>query len=318
MTLTNEQKEKLSLIAKDSVLFDEKLSSYSSIRIGGIADAIVTPKSTDILKEVMQFAVDEGLLYVFLGGGCKTLVRDGGFRGIIIRLKEGFNNIEISHESDDIVYLQVGAGFNTAGLVQFASDHGFSGVECLAGVPGTVGGNIVTNAGTSEGCVGDIIEEIKIIDRAGRELTVKRKALEFSYRSLKLTRSTAIVSATLKLKRDQEAKVRESVDKLLERRKTTQPWGALTLGCVFKNIIKTSGKIKKVTSAGQVIDELGLKGVRVGRARISDKHANFIVNEGGATARDFEILVGMIKERVKEKYGMTLESEVKIIGEDNT
>lgn len=307
MTFSNAQKEKLLEISQGEVLFDEPMAAYSTMKIGGPADALIRPRDTQKLKEVMGYAISNEMPYMFWGAGSDILVRDKGMRGLIIQLSQGFNDLTISGENADEIFVAAGAGLQTAALVRFTSDNGLKGTEWLAGIPGTIGGNVLTNAGTPEGSIADVIEEIGIVDRGLKELTVKRKALEFSYRSLKLPRSTAVVRAVLKLKRDDASQVKERINQIMVKRKTTQPYDAPTLGCIFKN--------PKEGRAGILIDEAGLKGVRVGKARVSELHANFIVNEDGAAARDVEILIGLIRERVKQKFGVVLETEIRIIGE---
>jgi len=312
MTLTGQQKSELVAIALEGVRFDEPMTSHTTIGIGGPSDVLVRPRDTEMLKAIMHWAVEREVPYLFLGKGSDTLIRDKGVRAIVIQPAEGFARLERAYENQDDVFISAETGVSTATLVHFAFEQGLSGVEGLAGIPGTVGGNVITNAGTTLGWIADVIEEITIVDRQLRELSIKRKALEFSYRRLKMPRSTAIIKALLKLRRDDPAKIKEKIDASLEKRKTTQPVGHSTLGCVFRNPQKEG---KKFPAAGELIEEAGLKGVRVGKARVSEVHANFIINEGGATARDVEVLMGLIKEHVKEKFGVLLEPEIHIVGE---
>lgn len=315
MTLSGVQKERLLEITEGGAKFDEPLSAYSAIKIGGPAYAVVSPRDVGMLKDIILWSTGEGLSYMSLGNGSNTLIRDGGFKGLVINFRKTFSEIQTVGETGEDLSLSVGAGLNTATLVQFAAENGFSGVEGLAGIPGTIGGNIITNAGTFLGCIADVVDEITVVDRSVKEFSIKRKGLQFSYRSLKMPRSTAVVGALLKLKKGDPGTIKNLIEESLERRKKTQPWGALTLGSIFKNPSGAKSNEEGGRKAGSLIEEAGLKGVRVGDARISDKHANFIVNEGGASARDIEILIALIKERVKEKFGVVLETEIKIVGE---
>jgi UDP-N-acetylmuramate dehydrogenase len=312
MTLTGSQKNELVAIALDGVRFDEPMAHHTTIGIGGTSDALVRPRDTQMLKAVMNWAVEQDVPYLFLGKGSDTLIRDKGVRAIVIHPAEGFARIERAYENQDHVFVAAEAGVSTTALVHFTSEQGLSGIEGLAGIPGTVGGNVITNAGTSLGWIADVIEEITVVDRQLRELTIKRKALEFSYRRLKIPKSTAIVRTLLRLHPTDQSEIKQKIEASLEKRKNTQPVGHPTLGCVFKNPYKEG---KKFPTAGELIEEAGLKGVRVGKARVSEVHANFIVNEGGSTARDVEVLMGLIKEHVKEKFGVLLEPEIHIIGE---
>lgn len=327
MRLTDVQKSEILEIARDAVRFDETLAGYSTMKIGGPADVFVTPRDVGMLKSLMKWVADNDITYMFLGGGSDTLFRDGGVRGFVIRLKEGFERLDVSHESGEEVFVFAGAGVSTGALVRFAREKGLKGCEGLAGIPGTVGGNVMTNAGTSVGWISDIVEEIKVVDRQPRELTMKKKALEFSYRRLRLPRSTAVTGALLKLKRDDPQLIEQRANELLEKRRTTQPHGQPTLGCVFKNPgagtrnpepgtrSPVPGSRSRIVSAGALIDEAGLKGVRVGKARVSEVHANFIINEGGASSKDVEVLIGLVREHIREKFGIILEPEIHIAGE---
>ncbi len=312
MVLTDIEKSELLEIARDAVRFDEMLSNHSTMKVGGPADIFVSPLDMETLKNIMGWATDREISYMFLGAGSDTLIRDGGFKGLVIHLEKGWEEMAISHESAENIFVSAGAGVSTGALVRFAKENGLKGVEGLAGIPGSVGGNVMTNAGTSLGWISEIIEEITVVDRQRRELTMKRKALEFSYRRLKLPRSTAVVKALLKLGRDEPAAIKARMTELLEKRRATQPHGQPTLGCVFKNPQKDAGS---KMSAGALIEEAGLKGVRVGRARVSEVHGNFIINEGGATAKDIEVLMGLVKERIKEKFSLVLEAEIHVVGE---
>lgn len=316
MTLTRPQKEKLLELTVGEVLFDEPLASHSTIRIGGPGDALIRPRDTDSLKKIVSFAVTEEIPYMFLGAGSNTLIRDKGIRGIIINFAEGFRQLEIMQETPEEIVILAGAGLHTGNLVKFASENGLAGVEGLTGIPGVVGGNVLTNAGTAWGCMSDIIDEITVIDRGLKQLSIKRKALEFSYRNLKLPRSTAVINAVLKLKRDEKGVIAGRINEIWEKRRATQPYNFPTLGCVFKNPSDSKEqKGGRQDSAGAMIEDAGLKGVRVGKARVSEMHANFIVNEGGATARDVEVLIGLVKEQVRQKFGVSLDTEIKITGE---
>jgi UDP-N-acetylmuramate dehydrogenase len=318
MTLTALQKERLLVLTNGEVLFDEPLASHSTIRIGGPGDALIRPRDSDSLKKIIGFAVEEGVPYTFIGAGSNTLIRDKGVRGIIINFADGFNQLDVIRETPEEIVVLAGAGLHTGSLVKFASDNGLAGAEGLTGIPGVIGGNIITNAGTAWGCMADVVEEITVVDRQLKQLSITRKALEFSYRSLRIARSTAVISASLKLKRSDKNAVAGRINEIMEKRRSTQPYNFPTLGCVFKNPADTSRLAahgSRVDSAGALIDDAGLKGVRVGRARVSELHANFIVNEGGATARDVEVLIGLVKEQVRQKFSISLETEIKIIGE---
>ena len=307
--LTREQKEGFfGLPLKIPIKFDEPLSRYTTIGIGGPAESFAIVDSVDELKIVLGFVSEQMIDFHVLGGGSNTLIKDGGLRGLIIKLGDGFDTIVVDRTIDNDVYVSVGSATPTQRLVKWAADEGFSGLEFLAGVWGTVGGNLVGNAGTNTGSIGDVVEELTLVSREQRELTMKKQALKFEYRNLKITRTATIVKTLFKLTRSTPSDVHSKVATLMEKRRATQPVGVRSLGCTFKN----PGK----TSAGVLIEDALLKGVRVGGARVSTVHANFIVNEGNATARDFTVLMNLVRERVKESSGVVLETEIEIIGEE--
>lgn len=293
---------------KIPVKFDESLSRYTTIGIGGPAESFVVVDSVDELKTVLDFTSEQMIDFRILGGGSNTLVKDGGLRGLLIKLGDGFDTIVVERAIDDDVYVSVGSATSTRRLVKWAADEGLSGLEILAGVWGSVGGNLISNAGTGEGSIGSVVEELTLVSREKRELTMKKQALKFEYRSLKIPRTATIVRTLLKLTRSTPSYVHSKVATLIEKRRATQPMGVKSLGCIFKNPPKTS--------AGILIEDAGLKGVRVGGARVSSVHANFIVNEGNSTARDVIVLMNLVRERVKESSGIVLETEIEIIGEE--
>lgn len=295
------------LFSEGRVLFDEPMSKHSTMGVGGPAEAYVVVNDEEELKSVISFADENGIDYHFWGAGSNVLVRDGGLRGIVIRLGIGFESIKIDRDSPEGVYVYVGSAVPTPRFVNWCSENGISGIEWLAGMPSTVGGNVAMNAGMSETSMSDVVEEVTIVNRECKILSIRKKALRFEYRKLKIPRTAVISRSLLKLKRDNPAGVVTRAQKFFEKRRGSQPQGVKSLGCIFKN----SGK----TSAGMLIDEAGLKGVRVGGARISDMHANFIFNENAATAKDVLVLMSLIRDRVKQYSGIVLENEIIIVGD---
>lgn len=193
-------------------------------------------------------------------------------------------------------------------LLSWAADQGLSGLEGLEGVPGTVGGAVAMNAGTPHGSIGDAVVSVMLLEK-GRVIERAAKTLEFSYRKAKLPRATTVLSVRLKLAPKDPTAIRAKLQELRAYRQSRQPLQQPSMGSIFKNPDKTN-------TAGKLIEEAGLKEVRVGKAQVSGMHANWIVNLGGATAKDVEILIKLIRDTVKEKTGFVLEPEVKIVGED--
>lgn len=307
MSFSQTQRAELKNLFGIEVAFDIPLSEQTSIRIGGPADALIWPQDENQLVQALRFAREKGLDHFILGKGSNTLVRDGGFRGIVINLAKGFREFKKSKENGESVWIMAQAGVPTQQLVRWGAMEGLSGLERLAGVPGTVGGNIYMNAGTYLGEIGELVEEVKWCDRQGVAKRWGKEKLKFEYRSSNLPSSCVVLEGVLKLRKGNPETIEKKVREVFEKRGLAQPIDTPNLGSVFKN----PGKKK----AWELIEEAGCKGVRVGGARIADKHANFIINEGKATAKDVEVLIRMVKDRVKQTCGETLETEVKIVGE---
>ena len=301
-------KEKLRSELKGELLFDEPLSKYTTVKIGGPAEALFYPLDLEDLARAVRFCKGQDLAYCVIGNGSNLLVRDGGIRGLVIKLNRCLNQFQVEKEEGGAVFLGVDSGYSLPKLVEYAKQQGLSGIESLFGVPGTVGGAILMNAGTREGEIGDSIEELTVMESSGLQKIYPKGRLNFEYRDLKIPRSEIALRVRLRLKKMKPEKVAEKVEFFQKRRHETQPLDQPNMGSVFKNPPKHF--------AAQMIEELGLKGVRVGGARLSEKHSNWIVNEGGATAKDVLALIGLIRDKVKESMGLRLETEVKVVGED--
>ncbi len=324
---------------------DEPLSRHTSFRIGGPADALVSPKDLEDLRGIVRRALREGVP-LFVLGGSNVLVRDGGIRGIVLRLSR-LNRITLldagaplrergsatggvgaparcfvgpslrsgrpgnrsSSEAPphQMTCIDAEAGVPLPSLAHWAMEHGLAGLEFASGIPATLGGAIVMNAGTREGEVGPLLDEVRLIERDGTLERRERERLEFSYRRSAFPEGSIVVGAVLRLTPGRRDEIAARMKELVRRRKATQPLSVPNAGCVFKNPEKES--------AGSVIDRLGLKGRRVGDAEVSTRHANFIVNRGKATAREVLELIRVIRETAA-RTGVTLEMEVRVVGED--
>jgi UDP-N-acetylmuramate dehydrogenase len=270
-------------------LRDEPLGPRTTFKIGGAADALVRPADETELADALGAARECDIPWRLLGAGANLLVGDAGVRGAVFSL--GRLNRRTG--------LHVQAGCSLPQLVKETVDEGLAGLECLAGVPATVGGAIAMNAGGRHGDISRSIRYIDVLTPDGKLKRLPRAEIPFRYRSWGLAGHVA-VAAAFDLTPDPQARAR--YDEILADKKATQPLGSPNAGCVFKN---PAGN-----SAGRLIDQAGLKGARVGRAHVSRKHANFIVNEGGATARDVHGLIDTIRGRVRDRFGVELELEV--------
>lgn len=289
-------------VVRGRVAYGEPLSRHTSLRIGGPADAFVVPADLEDLRALLCFAHAAGIPTLVLGGGSNTLVRDGGFRGIAVALGSAFAQLQVYGTS-----VRAGAAVRVSRLLAFACRLGLTGVECLTGIPGTVGGAIRGNAGTSAGCVGDRLAEVGLVLPDGTVARLPKAELRIAYRHAALPPGAVITEATIGLEPGDAAAIRRAVSKLLVARNQSQPVESRSAGCMFKN--------PPGDSAGRLVDVAGLKGLRAGDAVVSSKHANFIINVGRASAADVLGLVNVIRARVRERHGIELELEVNVVGE---
>jgi UDP-N-acetylmuramate dehydrogenase len=302
----------LQTFLEGSVYFNEPMSRHTSFRVGGPADAFAIPQDLNTLKNLIRGLGQRKLRFLIIGHGTNLLVKDTGFRGIIIVLKKALNQI-MMHSDDGSVNAMAGAPLSR--LCRFAIKNGLAGVNFALGIPGTVGGGIVANAGTWLGNVGKVLKEVKVMLPDGEIKTIPKEKLRFSYRQLFWENNSAItvsgpfiVSGCFGLIPDDPEKVRQEARKMMIWRKERQPSWFPSAGCFFKN--PASEK-----TAGQLIDFAGLKGKSFGGAEISGMHANFIINRKNASASDILALMKMIQDIVLKKFNIFLEPEVKIIGD---
>jgi len=292
-------------------LANEPMSKHTSYGIGGPADLLAYPVDQQDLLVLLRAAKAKQLPVVVLGGGTNLLVRDGGLRGVVISLKR-MQKIAVEREYRSIggsfVVVSAEAGTLFSKLLSFTAEEGLTGLEFAAGIPGTVGGAICMNAGTAGGETGDVIESVTLLSPDGTLVSRNREEMGFGYRTASIPEGHLVLEARLALRRDDKEKVKAHIKELLDTRKQRQPWGSPNAGSVFKNPMEES--------AGKLIEAAGLKGKKVGGAQVSDKHANFIVNLGKATAADVIKLMEIVKQTVLDVHGVRLEPEIKIIGED--
>ena len=302
------QKQKIEKLAQGLVLLSVPMSQYTSLRIGGPADVLAVPSSRSCLTSLVSYAQDEQIPYFVLGKGSNLLVRDGGIRGLVIDLSAGFNGISIAQTDERGAIVEGQAGAPLKRLTQFALARGLSGLEFLAGIPGSIGGALLMNAGIKEVEMKDAVDSLTLMDGKGQVNTIPVKELDFSYRGLELPPGAIILAGRFKVRKEKEELIQGKMDRNLEHRRKSHPLDLPNAGCVFKN--------PEGASAGKIIEELGLKGLRVGDAQISSLHANFIVNLGRATARDFLELIEQIRERVLKERGIELALELMVVGEN--
>ena len=300
--VTVEQARRLQSVYSGKVMLNEPMKRYTSFQIGGPADVLVEPHDVEALQMVLQWAWSEGLPIFVLGNGTNLLVADEGIRGVVVRIGPGLDDISFEGEC-----LRAGAGATLPVLARECAERGLAGLEWAVGIPGSLGGALTMNAGAYSHTVGDVTREVRMIGLDGALSVKTGEEMQFAQRSSRLSHGDGIAyQALLALHRADPDEIRARTAGYMKDRKIKQPLHMPSAGCVFQN---PSGR-----GAGRYIDAAGLKGLRVGGAEVSQVHANFIINTGGASARDVLILMGVIRRTVYEKFGVDLVPEVRVVG----
>jgi len=282
---------------------DEPLARHTTLRVGGPADAYVEPASEADLAAVLKFCGEHKLPWFVIGRGSNLLVRDGGFRGVVLSLAaQAFSRIEVAGQR-----LQCGAGAKLKQVAVEARRNSLSGLEFLEGIPGSVGGALRMNAGAMGGATFDAVESVRLMDPDGRVREAAPPELSVAYRSCGVLKTSIALGAVFQGTPAPPAEIEKRMKAFSEKRWASQP-AAPSAGCLFKN--------PAAVPAGKLIDDLGLKGTRVGGAVVSAEHGNFIVNEGSATARDVLALMTLLQAKARAARGIELQPEVEIIGAD--
>lgn len=290
----------LQKLVGNRVRLREPLSKHTSLKIGGPADYFLELRNIEELTNIIEFSQKENLDFFILGEGTNVLFSDEGFSGLVIQLKGDFENFSIEGKQ-----VTAGAGVKLNNLVEKLAKKGLAGLEFASGIPGSVGGAIVTNAGTKMGSIGDVMREIKIFSDGSVKI-LKKEEIDFSYRHCKLPDKAIVLEVKLGLKNGKKSDIINKIKESLKERKKNQPVSTLNAGCVFRN--------PETCEAGKLIETAGLKGARVEDAEVSKKHANFIINCGRAKAKDVYNLIEKIRKTVKEKFDIALELELRIVG----
>jgi UDP-N-acetylmuramate dehydrogenase len=287
------------------VLFMEPMKNHTSLKIGGPADIFTVPHDTTSLTDLHRTLKKGGVSVFPIGGGTNVLVKDGGIEGCVISLRS-FRRIGVLHRNEINVSLVVEAGTPLQRLVHYAAENGYSGIEGLAGIPGSVGGAIWGNAGSFGYEMKDVLVSIEIMNGAGRVERISAEGIQFGYRRSEIPPDTFILNAEINLGTHTKEEISAKTEQFLSEKRLQQPIWESSAGCVFKN---PSG-----VAAGKMIDEAGCKGLRIGDAEVSALHANFFINKGKASASDFLRLMEEVSSKVNEKFGVMLEPEIKIVG----
>jgi UDP-N-acetylmuramate dehydrogenase len=284
------------------------MSEYTSFRVGGPVDYLAFPLDLEDLQSLLAWCGQHGVQTMILGNGTNLLVRDGGIRGMAISLSRGFLRVEEVERGPEGGLIFAEAGESLEKLVEFSWKRGLTGLEFVAGIPGTIGGALFMNAGAFRGEIKDVLESVRLMDAGGDVRERGKEESKFSYRSMELQKGEIILGGKFRLKPENGRQVKSKVEEILRRRMERQPYNLPSAGSVFKN--------PPQGPAGRFIEEAGLKGHRLGDAQVSEKHANFIVNRGRARARDILALIELARQKVLQEKGVWLEMEIQVVGED--
>ena len=293
----------LQFVPEEQILFKEPLDKYTTFRIGGEADCMIEIKSVHQLMPLLHYFSKIELPYFVMGNGSNLLVSDKGYSGIILRIARGISRI---HVAGNHIYAEAGASL--AQVARVACQHGLTGMEFAAGIPGTVGGALVMNAGAYDGEMKQVTDNVTVLDQTGNMLELDNDTMEFGYRTSVIRKQPLIISECSFLLKPGDPE--EIADKMLDfqdRRKQKQPLEYASAGSTFK---RPEGYF-----AGKLIMDAGLRGFRIGDAQVSEKHCGFIINRGNATAADVKDVITHVQETVKLRFGVELEPEVIFLGE---
>lgn len=311
------------ILGKENVKYNEPMSKHTSFRVGGNADIFAIVDSEENLTKVIKLAKKSSMPITIVGNGTNLLVKDGGIRGLVIKyiandynimntdeLKDKGNLDKDEENNNKSKIVTVSSGMTNARLAKILLDNSLTGFEFLAGVPGTIGGALVMNAGAYGGEIKDIVLKTKYIDLDTGEIKkIENNEHKFEYRkSIFQTLNCVILETTLKLEMGYKEQIKEKMQEYSKKRRESQPLDMPSAGSTFKR--------GEDFITAKLIDESGLKGYSIGGAEVSNKHAGFIVNKGNATAKDIIDLINYVKDKVYEKFGKEVQEEVKIIGED--
>ena len=291
------------LLGEDRVFTDEPMKQHTTFKIGGPADYFLVPESGEEAGEIIKICKQADIPYFILGNGSNLLVGDGGYRGAVIQI---YRNMSAVTTEGTTITAQAGALLSSVAAV--AKNASLTGFEFAGGIPGTVGGAAVMNAGAYGGEMKDVLVEVTVMDADGNIFTIPAEKLELGYRTSIIKKAGYIVlEAKIRLEEGDQEAIRERMKELTIQRTTKQPLEFPSAGSTFK---RPEGYF-----AGKLVMDSGLRGYQVGGARVSEKHCGFVINAGGATAKDVRTLMENVRDIVYEKYGVTLEPEVKFLGE---
>lgn len=289
-------------LPEENILLQEPMAGHTTFRVGGPADCLLQPENEEQLKNVQKYLQAVGIPWFVTGNGSNLLVSDQGYAGAVLQIGQKMSRITVE---DCILRAQGGA--TMAQAARAALEHGLTGLEFASGIPGTVGGGVVMNAGAYGGEMSQVVEQVNVIDCRGERMELQNETMEFGYRSSVIRDNPFIVTEVVfRLERGDRDQIRSTMEELAARRREKQPLEYPSAGSTFK---RPEGNF-----AGKLIMDAGLRGFQIGGARVSDKHCGFIINTGGATARDIRDVIVRVQEQVKDRFHVELETEVVLLG----
>ena len=297
-----EQIKKLNLNKETLILENELLKKHTTFGIGGPARILILPKSNEDIIKLINFSRKNKIDISFIGSGSNILASDEGFDGIIITLKKALNKIKFNNTN---VYVQAGAMLGT--MVKKAISKGYKGYESLVGVPGTVGGALIMNAGAHGTEISELLISARTLDEYGKINSFNKKDISFSYRNSSFPENEILLDAKFEINKGEKNTIIKKKNDVSKKRKMTQPLKYRSAGSIFKNP-------ENNFAAGYLIDQAGLKGLRIGDAEVSKKHANFIINHGNAKSNEIYKLIKIIQNKVSQEFDVVLKLEIKLIG----
>lgn len=289
-------------LPEENILLQEPMAGHTTFRVGGPADCLLQPEDEEQLINIQKYLQAVGIPWFVAGNGSNLLVSDQGYAGVVLQIGQKMSRITV----EDCI-LRAQAGASMAQAARAALEHGLTGLEFASGIPGTVGGGAVMNAGAYGGEMSQVVEQVNVIDCQGERMELQSEAMEFGYRSSVIRNNPFIVTEVVfRLEKGDREQIRKTMEELAVRRREKQPLEYPSAGSTFK---RPEGNF-----AGKLIMDAGLRGFQIGGARVSDKHCGFIINTGGATARDIRDVIIRVQEQVKDRFRVELETEVVLLG----
>lgn len=289
-------------VPEENICLQESMASHTTFRIGGLADCFVQLENTEQLIKVQKYLSQVGVPFFVLGNGSNLLVSDAGFRGAILQIGPKMNRVTVE---GNVIVAQAGASM--AQIARTAMEHELTGMEFASGIPGTIGGGVVMNAGAYGGELSQIVTQVNVVNNEGEIMELDNETMEFGYRTSTIRNNPfTVTEVILRLEKGDRRQIRERMEELAAKRREKQPLEYPSAGSTFK---RPAGHY-----AGQLIMEAGLRGFQCGGAKVSDKHCGFVINTGNATAEDVRKLIREVQARVRDKFNVDLETEVLFLG----